>query len=335
MLRGRASGGSGRLEGPSPDLMNPLRHPGIARPLAAVACLLACTVVRASNGKATDGAAEREMEALLDRLAERAELYRRYALGFACTESVIRSFYSPEKGEFKRRDREVYDYIFTEKESSRELVEDRILIEENGRPVRRTARELDLQIPPPYAWSQIFAASNRGKFLFKPAGKILKSYRLLIQLDFVGAAAVSGGGDIAGWSGRVSVDSETLNIHSIEAEPSGQAARVEAETLKYQRAFAIMGVPLASKPTTRKLEVVFGLGHEGLTYPTESSVEKSVYVRTGEQGREESTTLRYRDYRFFKVGTQQEEARHAPAGEPGTGTADPEKESPPPPPPPG
>ncbi len=315
--------------------MRLFRLRGIARLIVvAAACVAAFPLDEVPRSETTPADAEREMAALLARLAERAELYRRYALKFACTESVIRSLYSPEKGEFRRRDREIYDYIFTESEQSGQLEEDRILIEENGKPVRHTPRQLELEIPPPYAWSQIFSAGNRGRFLFKPAGKVLKGYRLLLQLDFVGAGAIPGGSDISGWSGRASVDSESLNIHSIEAEPSGQAARVEAETLKYQRAFAIMGVPLASKPTTRKLEVVFGLYHEGLSYPTESSVEKNVYVRTGEQGREELTTLRYRDYRFFKVGTEQEEARETPAGGGDGADSDPEPESPPPPPPP-
>jgi hypothetical protein len=267
----------------------------------------------------------KEMSDLLDLLAKRAELYRQHALGFDCTESVIRSFYNPEKGEFKRRDREVYDYIFTESEKDGSLQEDRMLIEENGKPVRHSSRDLQLQIPPAYAWSQIFSERNRGRFLFRPAGKVLKGYRLLIQLDFVGAGAEPGGADIAGWSGRVSVDSTSLNLYTIEAEPSGQAARVEAEALKYQRAFAIMGVPLASKPRTRSLAVTFGLENEGLTYPTDSSLEKFVYVRSGEQGREERTSLRYRDYRFFKVGTKEEEVRHQPSGQ----------EAPPPTPPPG
>lgn len=264
------------------------------------------------------------MSDLLDLLAKRAQLYRQHALKFDCTESVIRSFYNPEKGEFKRRDREIYDYIFTESGKNGNLEEDRVILEENGKPVRHSSRDLQLQIPPAYAWSQIFSERNRGRFLFRPAGKVLKGYRLLIQLDFVGAAAEPGGPDIAGWSGRVSVDSTTLNLYTIEAEPSGQAARIEAEALKYQRAFAIMGVPLASKPRSRSLSVTFGLEHEGLTYPTDSSLEKFVYVRTGEQGREEKTSLRYRDYRFFKVGTKEEEARDKPSG----------PEAPPPAPPP-
>lgn len=311
--------------------------PSMHRPPSAIAAraatVLTCILVlagspQAQSGPQPPGAAEEatgavlEMEALLERLADRADLYREYALGFNCTESVIRSFYNSEKGAFRRRDREVYDYIFTENEKSGQLEEDRRLIEENGRQVRPSSRELLLGIPPSYAWSQIFSRKNRGRFLFRPAGKVLRSYRLLIEMEFVGSAAEPGGADIGGWTGRVTVDSSTLNIHSIVAEPSGQMARVEAETMKYQRAFAIMGVPLASKPRTQSLEVTFGLENQGLTYPTEASMEKSVYVRTGEQGREERTVLRYRDYRFFKVGTQEQEARDASGAE----------ETPPPPP---
>lgn len=296
--------------------MNRLPKLTSGRVAAAFTCLAALALLPSPRSEEPAQAPEQELEVLLDLLADRAERYREFALGFACTESVIRSYYNAERGSFKRRDREVYDYIFTENEETGDLEEDRVLLEENGKKTRRISRELDLSTPPPYAWSQIFSRRNRGRFLFRPAGKEIKSYRLLIHLDFVGAAATPGGRDIAGWTGRVSVDSSTLNLVSIAAEPSGQAARVEAETLKYQRAFAIMGVPLASKPRTIGLEVTFGLNQQGLTYPTESTLEKSIYVRTGEQGREERTVLRYRDYRFFKVGTREEEARDAPV--PGT-----------------
>jgi hypothetical protein len=40
---------------------------------------------------------------------------------------------------------------------------------------------------------------------------------------------------------------------------------------------------------------------------------KSVYVSSAELGLEEKTVLRYRDYRFFDVGTEVEKARDKPA----------------------
>ena len=255
-----------------------------------------------------------EMDSLLEKLADRAEKYREYALGFTCEESLVRSEYNAEQGSFRRRDREVYDYLLTTNEATGRLEEVREIVEENGKKVRRNERELNLEIPPSYAWSQIFSRGNRARFFFRPAGRLVKGYRLLIQIDFAGSAAEPGTADISGWSGRISVDSETLNIHSVQAAPTGQEARVEAERLKYQRAFAIMGVPLAARPKSRALEVSFAFPNGGLTYPAEATVAKSVYVTSAEQGLEEKSALRYRSYRFFKVGTQQEEARDEPAG---------------------
>jgi hypothetical protein len=257
-----------------------------------------------------------DLESVLERLAAKADQYNRYALGFTCQESVIKSSYNAEQGSFRKRDREVYDYLFERSEATGRLQEVREITEENGRPVRRGTRDLSLEIPPSYAWSQIFARQNRGKFQYRLAGRMLKGYRLLLQIDFVGIAAEPGKADIAGWSGRASVDSGSLNLYLIEAEPSGQAARIDAERLKYQRAFAIMGVPLASRPRSRQLTVLFGLDNEGLTYPAETTVAKSVYVKSAELGLEEKVQLRYRSYRFFKVGTQEEEARDKPAADP-------------------
>ncbi|MBI3448962.1 MAG: hypothetical protein HY049_08625 [Acidobacteria bacterium] len=270
-----------------------------------------------------------DLAALLEKLAARADQYRKRALGFTCEESLVKSSYDAERGTFKNRRRELYDYLFERSEVSGRLGEVRDIIEENGKPVRRSTRDLELEIPPSYAWSQIFAAENHGKFHFRIAGKILKGYRLLLQLEFTGWAALPGTSDIGGWSGLASVDSSTLNLVSISAEPSGQAGRVAAEKLKYQRSFQIMGVPLAGRPKSRTLEVAFGFESEDLSYPTETVIEKSVYTRSGEMGLEESLMLRYRSYRFFNVGTEAESARsHSarPAADPNapaTGTAPP------------
>ena len=252
-------------------------------------------------------------EELLDRLTDQSRKYREFALGFSCQESLVKTSYNAERGTFRRRDREVYDYLLTTDEETGKLAEVRELIEENGKKVRRNERELHLQMPPAYAWSQIFSENNRGRFFFRPAGQLIKGYRLLIQIDFAGSAAAPGEEDIAGWSGRVSVDSETLNLHSVEAVPTGQEARIEAERLKYQRAFAIMGVPLASRPKSRTLSLNFAFLHKGLTYPAVARIHKSVYVSSAEQGLERISVLRYRSYRFFKIGTQEEEARDEPA----------------------
>jgi len=289
--------------------------------LALPILLIAASPAAGEDGVTADSSLT-DMDELLEKLADRAEKYRRFALGFTCEESVVRSQYNAEKGTFKRRDRELYDYLLTTNEESGRLEEVREIVEENGKKVRRNERELNVQIPPSYAWSQIFARSNRARFFFRPAGRLVSGYRLLIQIDFAGSAAEPGTADISGWTGRISVDSETLNIQSLRAEPTGQDARIEAERLKYQRAFAIMGVPLASRPKSRSVEVNFAFENGGLTYPAEATVTKSVYVSSAEQGLEEKTVLRYRSYRFFVTGAQQEEARDKPAAPPDEGDLD-------------
>jgi len=288
------------------------------RALAAALPLLAILPVLCFGQDAAETPSQdtADFNTLLDRLADRADKYRRSATGFTCEESLVRSQYNAEKGTFKKRDREVYDYLLTTDEETGKLQEIREIVEENGKEVRRNERELNLEVPPSYAWSQIFARANRARFFFRPAGRLVTGYRLLINIDFSGSAAEPGTADISGWSGRVSVDSETLNLVSLQAEPTGQQARIEAERLKYQRAFAIMGVPLASRPKSREVEVNFAFENEGLTYPAETTVTKSVYVSTSEQGLDEKIQLRYRSYRFFVTGTKEEEARDEPAASP-------------------
>jgi len=306
--------------------------------------LLCSALLLVAHGSPAPAAAEKtapasidespELAGLLQKLATRADLYRKYALGFTCEESLVKTYYDPDKGSFKRRQRESYDYLFERSDKTGRLGEVREIFEENGKAVRRSTRDLELAIPPSYAWSQIFATENRGKFHFKLAGKVLKGYKLLIEFDFTGWATEPGTADIGGWSGRASVDSTTLNLAEISAEPSGQLSRIEAEKIKYQRAFAIMGVPLAGKPKSRAISVLFGFQSEDLTYPTETTITESVYVRSAEMGLEKRTILTYRSYRFFKVGTEAEEARPAPAPDPNVdpGTPPPEATAPIPPP---
>jgi len=242
---------------------------------------------------------------LMDRLAERAAQYRQKALGFTCREVVNTAKYDLDSGSYRKGDRSMYDYLFEERpggglrEVREELVKDR-------EGFKRRGTDYQPPLPPAYAWATLFSRENRARFHFRPAGQVVKAYRLLTLIQFIGTSPNPGGNDIAGWSGTVAVEGKTLNLWSIQAQPSGQEVRLEVEILKYRRAFAIAGVPLASRPHGWQLDVTFGIELEGLSYPTEQSLAMTSLAQSQRMVVEEKQSFKYEDYRLFQTTTGEE-----------------------------
>jgi hypothetical protein len=238
---------------------------------------------------------------LLDSLAQRAALYRKFALGFSCRENVTTAKYDIDSGGFRKSDKTAYDYLFEESPGGglREVREEVVSGVRGGEKTKGT--DFESQAPPTYAWSTLFSKENRGRFHFRPAGQVVKAYRLLILIDFIGTSPNPGGTDIAGWSGQVALESRSLNLWSVEAAPSGQDVRLEVEILRYRKAFAIAGVPLAARPHGWKLNVTFGMDVKGLSYPTEQVLSMTSLARDGRMSVERKNTFRYEDYRFFEI----------------------------------
>src|SRR5262245_54586670 len=69
---------------------------------------------------------------LVDALAERASLYRKFALGFTCRENVTTAKYDTDSTNFRKSDKVVYDYLFEEQPggSLREVREE--VVEKKG-----------------------------------------------------------------------------------------------------------------------------------------------------------------------------------------------------------
>lgn len=243
--------------------------------------------------------------ALLEKLADRAYLYRRRALGFTCREVVTVTKYDVSSTSFRKSNRSVYDYLFEERpEGTLREVREELIEEKKG--VKRRSTDFDPRVPPAYAWATLFAKENRWRFHFRPAGQVVKAGRLLSLIDFIGTSPNPGGGDIAGWSGQVALENRSDNLWSVEAAPTGQDVRLEVEVLRYRKAFAIAGVPLASRPHGWKLTLSFGIDVEDLSYPTEQALSMTSLSQDGKMNVEERTSFRYEDYRFFGVETGEE-----------------------------
>ncbi len=284
--------------------------------MLALAALICCTVIAAPQttppkqqpaGRQRVALPEEDpgFVALLDKLAERAALYRARALGFTCREICVVAEYDADTTEYRKNRRTVRDYLFEEKDGQLREVREDLIQEKDG--VKRKSTEFDPPMPPAYAWASLFARESRTKFHFRPAGQTVKAFRLLTLIDFTGTSPNPGGDSIAGWAGQAALDDKMLNIWSLEAQPTGQEVRLQAEILRYTRAFAIVGVPLASKPHGWRLAVTFGMTQQGLSYPTEQILSQTSLGRANKMNESERTTLRYEDYRFFGVEASPEE----------------------------
>lgn len=285
------------------------RSLALAAGLAIVAALAAAAPVAAQAEPPTQPPPSRprvavpeddpEFVALLSRLAERAALYRQYALGFTCREVVIEAKYELDSESYRKGDRSTYDYLFEETPAGLREFREELIPDKDG--YKRRSTDFEPDAPPAYTWATLFSKENRGRFHFRPAGQVVKAYRLLTLLDFIGTAPNPGGNNIAGWSGRVAIDQRSLNLWSVEAQPSGQDVRLEVEILRYRRAFAIAGVPLAARPHGVSLALTFGIEVEGLSYPTEQILSRTSLAPSQKMTLSDKTTFRYEDYRFFEV----------------------------------
>ena len=243
--------------------------------------------------------------ALMDHLADRAALYRKRALGFSCREVASVTKYDVASSSYKKSTKSMYDYLFEEKpDGTLREVREELIAEKDG--FKRRSTDFDPSLPPPYAWATLFARENRTRFHFRPAGQIVKAYRLLTLITFIGTSPNPGGEDISGWSGQVALENRSNNLWSVEAIPTGQNVRLDAEVLRYRRAFAIMGVALAARPHGWMLNVGFGIEVQSLSYPTEQELKMTSLSPDNKMNVEEKTTFRYEDYRFFGVETDEE-----------------------------
>lgn len=243
--------------------------------------------------------------ALMEKLSERATLYRKHALGFSCREVASVTKYEVDTSSYRKSNKTMYDYLFEEKpDGTLREVREELIPDKEG--FKRRSTDFDPSVPPAYAWASLFAKENRSRFHFRPAGQVVKAYRLLTVITFIGTSPNPGGEDIAGWSGQVWVENRSNNLWSVEAVPTGQDVRLDAEVLRYRKAFAIMGVPLASRPHGWVLNVGFGIEVQGLSYPTEQELKMSSLSPDNKMNVEEKTTFRYENYRFFGVETESE-----------------------------
>lgn len=291
------------------------RRSGIRpRPLrAAVLLLLAGPLPAFAQGR------EAQLEELLVRLAERAEVYERTALRFSCREEARVTKYS---GDETPKNIEVndHDYLleYTEKEG---LSPYRALLSRNGGETRRRQVDPEYPVPEPYAWQLLFRRQHGEVFHFNLVGPEFDPPDLTWVIEFKTLLSYTDGRTIDQWDGVAWVDQDTLDILRVEATPANQAATIEAVAAEYRQSFRVLGMGTKKRPKERRLKVEFGIRREELRFPSRLFLSVRLLDSLAQNGKlKESVALSYDSYVFYGVDTQEEfeKLRGETAEEPGS-----------------
>ena len=242
---------------------------------------------------------------LLDRLARRALLYEKAALGFSCEETVILGKFEAKSGESKREERTLYNYLYEGNPQSG-YQEIRMLVEKNGSPKESRLTDPDLHAPHAYDWALLFTDRHRAHFRFEPAGEELVGFHVARILGFSGSAPFLKGREIEEWSGRVWVDGETGNFVKVEAAPNQQDERLPLQRDQWLRSFRLGAIPIKRQPRGYHYKLSFTVEKLGLTFPGEAETRLFVLTPEGEEEIRERIAQRFRKYVFFNVQSQEE-----------------------------
>jgi hypothetical protein len=267
--------------------------------LAAALLLLAVSPQALAQGR------EAQLEELLVRLAERAEVYERTALRFSCREEARVTKYSGDETP-KKIEVDDHDYLLENTEKGG-LSPYRALLSRNGDETRRREVDPDYPVPEPYAWQLLFRRQRGEVFHFDLVGPEFDPPDLTWVIEFKTLLSYSDGRTIDQWDGVAWVDQDTLDILRVEATPANQAATLEAVAAEYRQSFRVLGMGTKKRPKERRLKVEFGIRREELRFPSRVFFSVRLLDSLAQNGKlKESVALAYDSYVFYGVDTQEE-----------------------------
>lgn len=243
---------------------------------------------------------------MLEGLAQRADLYKEFALRFTCTEK-LRSAHYDQSSEASRESSQRYSYMLERDPAGEGLREYRQeLRKKRGepRPGRAVDDEEEERFPPAYAWVFLFSRFNQPYFMYRDLGDRFEGFDWVHEIQFRGALPFTTGKDIRQWEGIALVDAVTLTPVEIRAEPAAQKERVRALFNRWTQSFNLLGYRLAPRPFGYRCRVMFDLRtQEKLSFPTELRYETFRAVGPKQNVPWQASVRLYEDYRFFKTST--------------------------------
>jgi len=268
-----------------------------------VRCLgIAVALLGGASGAFADASTPEDLfPVVMKMVIERSALYEKAALGFSCEETIVKGKFSAASGENKREEKSRYDYLY-EGSSGKGYKEIRMLPAKNGDPVDSKQVDPDLDVPGAYDWALLFTPQHQPHFRFEAAGRELVGFHSTFVIAFRGARTFDRGKEIAEWTGRVWVDSDTGNFVKVEAEPNGQEELLELRTDEWRKALRILGLPAKHQPQGLHYRLQFNVDKFGLSFPGDAETRRFVLdTVSGEEEIKARIAQRFRNYVFFNV----------------------------------
>lgn len=255
--------------------------------------------------------------AMMKMVIERSALYEKAALGFSCEETIVQGKFSPASGENKREEKSRYDYLY-EGSSAKGYKEIRMLPAKSGDPADSKQVDPDLDVPGAYDWALLFTPQHQPHFRFEASGRELVGFHSTFVIAFRGGRTFDHGKEIAEWTGRVWVDSETGNFVKVEADPNGQEELLELRTDEWRKKLRILGMPVRHQPQGLHYRLQFNVDKFGLSFPGDAETRRFVLdTLSGQEELKARIAQRFRNYVFFNVHSKEDFlAAEAPAGPP-------------------
>lgn len=247
------------------------------------------------------------LEMILEKTAAYCERVKDIALFYVCKEKVnderyffsnrnLLKFSEASSGEIEprrmRKNTYTYDYQLVKRE--KELREERILLEEDG----KEKYEEHVEIRP---------VKYYGKYLvYGPVGFLSRLWQPLFEYKIVGKDVVDGKGTIVIESipreereencnyGRIWVDEEDSSILKIEYDPRS-IKNIEGELSKS---------PVLDLTKTVVWYISYGIEKHGVRFPSQQLIQEFYVNQKGERILLEKISFNYEDYKFFVVETE-------------------------------
>ena len=246
---------------------------------------------------------------LLGKLAKRADAYRAYANRVTCDETARVASY--DQGEASKESVKRYAYFLERDRAGINLRETRQRLTSEGK-LKGDEVEDEGKFPPAYSWVFLFSTFNQPYFAYRDLGDRFEGFQWVRVLQFKGALPFTDGKDVREWEGLALFDAVSMTPVQIQARPSAQRERIQAEFDRWSQAFNIVGFHLAPRPFGYRGRVEFRLLREGLTFPTELRYDTFRAVGRRETVPISAAVRTYDDCKFF--GTTSEETIQPPAG---------------------
>jgi len=236
---------------------------------------------------------------LLDSLRHTATVYEAYSRRFVCDEEARVADY--KDGEVKKESSNRYGYLLTRGSVGEPVREARQNITKDGK-YKGSVDDRE-PFPPAYAWVFLFSEFYEPYFDFRVVEERFEGFDPVIEIHFRGSLPFTDGKDIRQWEGKVLVDAIYFTPLRLDAEPMGQADRMDVLFRQWAQSFNLLGFKTGKKPLGYTAELTFGLKKGDLRLPTSLRYDTLRVVAPEETEMVRASNRIYTKYRVTTIGT--------------------------------